>query len=396
MWCGSVSLGYGPDGKRLRKVVYGATKRETLEELRKAQDTSGHRLLNDPGQVGLAAYLDQWLAGVKPSVEPKTYAPYEQHCRLHIKPHAGHLKLGELKPAHVKALYATLAEKGMSAAMIRKVGTTLTLALGEAVRSDLLTGNPAVGIRKPKAEKYQPRPLDPDQLAAFLREAEKDRLHALYVLAVDTGARPGELFALTWPDIDFDRRMVRINKSLEEKAGHLRVKETKTKKSRRSVEVSPETLAVLHEHRKRQLSAGFAAGPVFTDTEGGYLRIGNIWRDSFAPICKRAGLPVCEKKPKPKKRKAQATTDQAAAAPPAVTVDKPKVRGSGFRLYDLRHTCATLLLLAEVPAKVVSERLGHSTVTLTLDTYSTVLPAMQARAASVMGSLLRTAKASNQ
>jgi integrase len=382
LWVGSVSLGYDENGKRLRRTVYGQTKKEAMEELRKAQEATGRKIES----ISLAGYLDRWLAGVKPSVEPHTYAQYEQHCRLHIKPHVGYLKLAELRPAHVKGLYAGLAERAVSAALIRKVGTTLTVALGEAVNEDLLAGNPAVGIRKPKAEKFQPKPLDPDQLAAFLREAEKDRLHALYVLAVDTGARPGELFALTWPDIDFERRMVRINKSLEEKGGHLRVKETKTKKSRRSVEVSTETMAVLNEYRKRQLAAGHLGGAVFTDTEGGHLRIGNVWRDSFVPICKRAGLPVCEK---PKRKKAGKKAEATAAGP---TANCRKPRGSGFRLYDLRHTCATLLLLAEVPAKIVSERLGHSTITLTLDTYSHVLPTMQARAAVVMGGLIGLAK----
>ena len=124
---------------------------------------------------------------------------------------------------------------------------------------------------------------------------------------------------------------------------------------------------------------------MFCDTQGGHLRNGNVWRDSFAPICRRAGLPVCE--PKKRKRKARADEAKAGKAPEA-TEGKATRRGEGFRLYDLRHTCATLLLLADVPAKIVSERPGHSNITLTLDTYSHVLPTMQKSAADTLGKLL--------
>ncbi len=131
----------------------------------------------------------------------------------------------------------------------------------------------------------------------------------------------------------------------------LRVKDVKTPKARRRIHLSAQTVTALRDHQRRMLSEGHIAGPVFCDTDGGYLRNANLRNYSFRPILKRAGLP-------------------------------------SIRLYDLRHTCATLLLLADEPAKVVSERLGHTTVTLTLDTYSHVLPTMQARAAEKMGKIL--------
>ena len=139
-----------------------------------------------------------------------------------------------------------------------------------------------------------------------------------------------------------DGRFITITKSFEEIAGKLRVKAPKTKKSRRRIDVSADTVAALVEHRKALLAEGHIGGLVFCDTQGGHLRISKLRRDSFLPILKKAGL-------------------------------------SGVRLYHLRHTCATLLLLADVPAKVVSERLGHSSITLTLATYSHVLPQCNAR-----------------
>jgi integrase len=292
-----------------------------------------------------------WPITVKPTVEPNTYGPYERHVRLHITPHVGGLKLARLTKAQIRGWYAALTKAGVSAALQRKVGTTLTIALNQAVNDDLLPGNPALKVRKPKAKKPEMLVFDPDQVAAFLAAARNDRLFALYLTALDSGARPGELFALIWPDIDLEARYLSVTKSLEEINGIQRVKEVKTAKGRRRIDLSPATVAALADHRKDMLAAGFIAGPVFPDTEGGYLRQSNLRKNSFKPILVRAGLP-------------------------------------DIRLYDLRHTCATLLLLADVPAKVVSERLGHSSVTLTLDTYSHVLPTMQRRAADLMGQIL--------
>lgn len=175
-------------------------------------------------------------------------------------------------------------------------------------------------------------------------------LYPYYLTALDSGARPGELFALLWEDVDFDGGFLSVTKSLEGISGALRVKPTKTAKSRRRIDLSPDTLAVLAAHRKAALAAGRIASPVFHDTAGGHLRLSNLVKNSFKPILARAGLPA-------------------------------------VGLYTLRHTCATLLLLANEPAKVVSERLGHSSVTLTLDTYSHVLPTMQKRAADVLGAI---------
>jgi len=149
----------------------------------------------------------------------------------------------------------------------------------------------------------------------------------------------------------------------------------KTAKGRRRIDLSQHTLAVLAEHRKAMLAAGYYAPdkPVFCDCDGGYLRISNLRRDSFLPIIARANAVAVAAA----KKLSKATGQEAA---PALL---PTIR-----LYDLRHTCATLLLLADTPAKVVSERLGHGSITLTLDTYSHVLPTMQRRAADVMGRLL--------
>jgi integrase len=369
LWVASVSLGYDANGKRNRRVAYGTTKKEAQDNLRQLQATAEGDA-GDAQKQTVEQYLGRWLQVVKPTVEPATYEPYRRHCLGRrvgekknkrggkgtksaecIVKHLGPVKLAKLRRAHVEQFYADLLAAGVSPAQCRKIGTTLTIALNAAVDSKLIDYNPAAGVRKPKAAKPEMHVLDLDQVAAFLKAAAKDRLHALYVTALDTGMRPGEIFALEWHDTDLEGGHLMVRRSLEEIDGKVRVKEVKTPKARRRIQLAPQTVAALHEHRKQMLAEGHLGGPVFCDTRGGYLRNANLRQNSFKPILKRAGLP-------------------------------------SIRLYDLRHTCATLLLLADEPAKVVSERLGHSTITLTLDTYSHVLPTMQQRAAEKMGRIL--------
>jgi integrase len=347
LWVAEVRTGAG----QKRRTVYGKTKAEVQDKLRRLHNDVAAGIGADAAALTVGQWLTRWLELVKPTVEPNTYCPYERHVRLHIKPYIGGLKLAKLTKAQVRGWYAALAEADVSAALQRKVGTTLTIALNQAADDDLLPGNPALKVRKPKAKRPEMQVLDPDQVTIFLADARRDRLFALYLTALDSGARPGELFALLWPDVDLEGRYLSITKSLEEINGILRIKEVKTAKGRRRIDLSPGTVAALAEHRKAMLAAGFIGDPVFPDTEGGYLRQSNLRKNSFKPILVRAKLP-------------------------------------DIRMYDLRHTCATLLLLADVPAKVVSERLGHSSVTLTLDTYSHVLPTMQRRAADLMGQIL--------
>jgi integrase len=299
----------------------------------------------------IARWLERWLKLVQPTVEPNTYDPYERHVRLYLEPTLGGIRLDQLKPLHVKGLSAALTEKGVSAALQRKIGTTLTVALNSAVGLEIMPVNPAEKVRKPKAIKEEVEVLDLQQMQTFSKAAKSDRLYPFYLTALDSGARPGELFALRWLDVDFKGGFISITKSLEDLKGVLRVKDVKTPRSRRRVDLSPGTMEVLTRHRKAMLAAGFINGPVFCDTVGGYLRISNLRNKSFKPILKQASLP-------------------------------------DVKLYALRHTSATLLLLADEPAKVVSERLRCSCVTLTFDAYSHVLPMMQRQAADAIRQVL--------
>jgi integrase len=194
--------------------------------------------------------------------------------------------------------------------------------------------------------------FSPEEVTRLFAAAAGDRLEAFYVLAVTTGMRLGELFALHWPDVDLAKHTVHIRRTLVEVNGKLELAEPKTQKSRRSVYLPEMAVAALRRHRALMAAEGFGDVPwVFCNTQGRPMRRSHFHAYQFKPLLKRAGLP-------------------------------------DIRFHDLRHTSATLLLSAGVHPKVVQERLGHSQIGVTLDIYSHVLPGLQQEAAEKLDEML--------
>ena len=341
-------------GKRHQPTAYFETKKAALAWLHEQHNKHNMGQLADAGRRTVDAWLAEWLTLKRPQVELRTWDNWETHVRLHIAPILGRMPLAKLRKTHVAAMYTTLTERGMSPAMRAKVGTTLAMALTDAVEMDLIGRNPAKSkkLGKPKVKPPEIHPLDADQARAFLAATATDRLHALYVLALDTGMRQGELFGLHWPEIDFASGVVTIKQSLEERDGRHRLKEPKTDSSRRRIEVTPATLVALNAHRQEMLKAGLYRpdGPVFMDTEGNWLRKSNVRRRSFAKALKKASLP-------------------------------------SIRFHDLRHTAATLMLLS-VNVKAVAATLGHSKASTTLNIYAHKLPMMDKERVNAMQRIL--------
>lgn len=352
-----VSAGNDPGtGRRLKITRTFDTKREAIafrdEMLRQLR--SG--IAPTTGRADLATWLRQWLENAKPLLATHSHLAYKRDVEKALIPHLGAVLLRDLTALHIEAGYARMLQAGLSAKMVRKAATTLGVALQSAVKKRLLAHNAARDADKPRVPRQAStdlRVLDPDQVTRFLAEAAADRYYALLVLWLDSGAREGELFALHWPDIDWKGSAVSITKALEEAAGRHQLKELKTEKSRRRVAIGPFAIAALAAHRTLMLAEGrdVQTGLVFCDTRGGFIRSSNFQRRHFDKLLTRAGLP-------------------------------------DIRPYDLRHTCASLLLLAGEDVKVISERLGHSTTRLTQDTYQHVLPGMQARAAAKIDAIL--------
>jgi integrase len=340
-----------------RKALYGKTRQEVAAKLSKALADRESGLTFDADNVTVAEYLARWLSdSVRGTVRVSTFERHEQIIRAHLAPAFGRMKLKTLTPAHVRSLHREKLEEGLAPATVRKIHSTLHKALSQAVADGLIPRN-AADVKAPRPAPEEMHPLSEAETRTLLNAAREtgDRFEALYVLAITTGLRRGELLGLRWDDADLDRGTLRVGRALVREGGRYVVGETKTKRGRRRVNLTPRTVAALKAHRKRQLEQRVRLaslyedhGLIFASEKGTPLNPENLVKRSFKPLLKRAGLPE-------------------------------------IRFHDLRHTCATLLLGRSVHPKIVQELLGHATIAMTLDTYSHYLPSMGDQASGAMG-----------
>lgn len=342
-----------PTGPK-RRTIYGKKREEVAEKLADALANRNKGLVFDGDEETLDAYLDRWLNdAVRDTVKQRTLENYAYVVNRHITPELGRVKLKNLRPDRIRHLYRKKQDEGLSPRTVRLIHTVLSKALKQAVADDILPRNVCAAVRAPRRVKKEMQPLTPEQARAFLQAAKGERLEALYVLAVTTGLREGELLGLHWQDLDLQNNKLSVCRQLTRTKDGLSFTTPKRDRSR-SVKLAQRAVEALKSHRKRQLEERLAAGLhwqdtdlVFTSTIGTPVDVGNLTYRSFRPLLKRAGLPQ-------------------------------------IRLHDLRHTCATLLLSRSVHPKIVQEMLGHATITQTMDTYSHVLPDMQDGAAGAM------------
>jgi integrase len=294
-------------------------------------------------------YLDRWLLdSVRYTVRQRTYERYESIVRVHIKPAFGRLKPKSLTPNHVRTLYRKKLDSGLAPRTVNYVHTTLHKALKDAVSDGLVPRN-AASVKAPRPEKPEIRPLSPDQARNLIATAHEsgDRFEALYVLALHCGLWVGELLGLRCEDVDLSGTpaTVQVRRTLSEtRTGH-KFEKRKNGKGR-SVKCSQKATEALRSHRGRQGEERLRIGSlwqdnglVFPTTTGTTMSGTNLLGRHFKPLLKRAELP-------------------------------------DIRLHDLRHTCATILLMAGKHPKYVQELLGHASINITLDTYSHVIEGM--------------------
>ena len=315
--------------------------------------------------------MKTWLAGlVTEGLAPTTIASYKTNVDVHIVARLGSMPLDALTPALIKEFYSELLTRGrkdgsggLSARTVNYVGTILGKALRDAEAQRLINRSPALGVRKPrsKAKVSKLRTWTAEQLRTFLELVEAERLYPIWMLAASTGMRRSELLGLRWEDVELDNARLSVRQALVlvENRPVLRPT-TKSAAARRSISLDMETTRLLRRWRMTQLEERMLCGKGYEETGLVATREDGSWihpeRFSrwFEAHRKKAGLPV-------------------------------------IRAHDLRHTHATLLLQAGVHPKVVQERLGHSSITVTLDTYSHVIPAMQEDAAELAARLVRSA-----
>jgi integrase len=355
-WTATMSLGYNAEGKRQSRVVYGATKKEVQDKLRELQDRAGTGTLTNSGGLTVGAYLDSWYQTTAPKkMATTTLDRVEELVRLHLKPSLGHVRLDRLTALMVQQAYAEMDRKGAGQRTQQAAGLLLANALNHAVHPlGLIPNNPALKVPRPRPEANEMLFLNEQQSRWFLDAAKSSRLYALFALAVGTGMRQGELLALHWPDMDFDRGTVTIRRSLAQVKNRFILKEPKTKASRRTITIPAFALVALRDHRKAMLAEGNIDAPAFCTNTGTFIAKSNLIRRTFRSVL--TGAVQAQAREVEEKR-----LDSLSSFPE-------------IRFHDLRHTHATLLLASGASLKAVSQRLGHSRVEMTLKVYAHVMP----------------------
>jgi integrase len=353
-WGYVIDAGKDTDGKRKQIQKTGfARKTDADTALRQRLNEKDEGGLVKPDPTTFAAFLKEWFTEhAERNCTPKTVERYRQLAN-YILPHIGTTKFQDLSALALERVFNHLKDSGgwnrkakksrpLGAKTVRHIAGLVHVALETAIRWKLLKVNPVDGVQLPKVPKREAQVLDTGQLRAFLEAARAHGVYEFIMLATATGCRRGELLALTWADVDFTGRLMRVSKSLEQTKGALRVKPTKTEKPR-EISLPKSAIEVLRIHRGRQAENRRLFGPdyrddlnlVFATPEGAYLKPDTL----TAKIClltSKAGL-------------------------------------KGASLHTLRHSHGSLLLSVGVPLPVVSKRLGHSSVYVTANVYSHAL-----------------------
>ncbi len=360
-WYIRIFLGRDTNGKRkyFNKTIHG-TKKDAQKFLTAKTREKDLGIFVEPAAMPLNEYLDKWLSeSVKPRLREATLDSYQSLLQKHVRGKLGSHKLSDIKPFHVQKIYNQMTESELSPRTVRYVHTVLKAAFSQAIRWQMLVLNPCNAANLPRSKKTEMKAFSPEQAKRFLDAAKNDKHGLIFAFALASGMRPEEYLALKWSDIDFEKHTATVQRVLIwRKGGGWYFSEPKTAKSRRTLPL-PESLFVkLKTYKRVQSEAMLKLGQsyernnfVFATDEGKPLHYKNLTNRHFHKILEKAEL-------------------------------------KDFRLYDLRHSTATLLLSEGINPKIVSERLGHASIVLTLDTYSHVLPDMQKEASSKLGQVL--------
>ena len=342
-WAASITL----EGRK-RKTLYGKTRKEVYEKLQEAlRDQKQGTLVRGTKQT-LKQYLEYWLEDVhKPTIKITSYVKYRKLLNKHILPALGHILVQSLSPQQVQDFYTGKVKEGLSASVVAAIHGLLHNALDNAVRWNLVSRNVCDVVSLPRSAKREVQTLTKEQAQHLLEVARGHQLEGLLMVALTTGMRHGELAALRWNDINFDNSSLHIHRNVSYLAKYGFVEsEPKTVRSRRKIILPHFVVDALKRHRENQDETRMKAGDtwydldlVFCNSYGRFLNPDALLR-SFHKLLAEAELPQ-------------------------------------MRLHDLRHSAATILLTMGAHPKVVQEILGHSQISMTMDTYSHVLPSMQ-------------------
>ncbi len=346
-------------GKRRQKLLTAPTKKEieALAAQMIASVATGGFGEADAKKITVSEYMARWLESISQSMKPASFRRYADLSRQHIEPVIGRVQLAKLSQLDVQRLYSDRLRAGLSPTSVQLIHCVLHRALKQAMRGGLLNRNVTELVDVPRRIAPEYVTWDRAQASAFLAVSDRDDLAALWRLALLTGMRRGEILGLKWDDLDMGRGALSVKRTLSRgNSGSFDFGSPKSGKGRQ-IELPRSVTEALHKHRVKQLEGRMPVGTsyndlglIFADALGGPLHP-NTLRYRFLRIIKEAGVPQ-------------------------------------LRLHDLRHTSATLMLANGEHPKIVSERLGHSTIAITLDRYSHVTATMQREAADRLDTLI--------
>lgn len=356
-----LNLGRDPEsGKRKQQwVTTKGTKKEAEKRLSELLSQLDNGVYIKPKKTTLAEYLELWLNEyAKNNLSPRGFERYSGIIRKHLIPDLGKVILTQLKPEHLQKHYTTKLNNGLSARTVRYHHALIHVALQTAVKWGLVSRNVADAVDPPRIRRNEMQTWDEDEVNQFLEYAKDSPYYSLFYTALFTGMRRSESLALRWQDIDFIYGQIYVNRSLHQlKDGSFIFTQPKSAKSSRTIALTPSTILMLKEYQEQQRLERDMSGNLLTDNdlvfsnlEGKPLRPNTITR-AWTTLAAKCGLKV-------------------------------------IRLHDARHTHASLMLKQGIHPKVVQERLGHSSIQMTIDTYSHVAPGIQEAAANRFDEIL--------
>lgn len=365
-WEGRFTAAYDPaTGKQIFKSVLGKTQAEVKEKMKKAMvETQGLDIVRS-GQYTVAEWLRLWFETYsKPSVREGTAENYRNHIENHIIPHIGDIKLSKLTPLDIQRMYnetkvsgrvqryKNMKDLSISNRMVRGMHMVLHNCLDQAVREGLIAKNPTNDCKIPKIEKKEMKVIPPEQIGAYLAEAEKMGLLPMFYLELTSGLRRGELLALQWSDLDIQNRTISVSKQVNALKGELKVSRPKTENSIRTIVIPQKTVDLLIEEHQRHPESPYMFPSPVTGNMYHPDAVGRIHKK----ILQRAGI-------------------------------------QDIRFHDLRHTFATLAINSGADIKTLSGMLGHYSAGFTLDTYTHATRKMQMDAAEKIGGFMESTTA---
>ena len=324
-----------------RRSVYASTRKEVARKAVEAMARQDDAPVFEPTTITVREFFGQYDEVARDTMKRRSLETYRGIARKHVLPALGSVKLRDLDRERVQRMYSRKRDAGLSPARVRRIHGVLSSALNTAVRWRYIEHNVCREVTPPRVPAPEIRPFSKDEAKRFLSAAATDRYEGLIVLGLTSGARWGELTGLYWSDLDFDRKVMHVQRSLIKGKGGYSFDTPKTKGSSRSVGLTVRGVEALQRHRECQRVAGHQVSGdtlVFTNTAGNPVNHSHFRRNHFKPLLERAGLPD--------------TTFHAAT----------------------RHTCTCILLLEKVNPRSVALQMGWSSVAFMLENYARFLP----------------------